>query len=256
MRLNENTYPTYFQIQTKEGLADLKLAPCFDRVIKTTENYQDLIIGLCKVYWQVKHKYYITKPFKEAITKAYPKIQKDLKHLTYDKPDAGIYISESGFILYLMNPQHMELPGDQEPVKAVFYAFHKTRLNACIYITKNQTVHGITDMSDDDVDKWVNSMLATYYFINECETEQLIVQPGTKSKNKNSDPAHVYNESKEPVIVLDCKWFTEIIRNIPFMVNGHFRWQPFGEKHGKRKLIWIEEFKKEGYHRKPTKESV
>jgi hypothetical protein len=253
MRLNENTYPTYFQIQSTEGLANLKLAPCFDRVVR---DYSDLLVGIAKVWVQVKHKYYLTKPFKEAIAKAYPKITKDLKHLEYKKPDAGVFFSDEGFILYLLHPQVYENVKEDPNINAVFYAFHKTRLNGVIYLSNTNHIHSCTDLTDEQCDKWANSIMATFYFINECETEQLIVKAGEKSKNKKHDPAHVYNESKSDVIVLDCKWFTEIIRNIPFMVNGHFRWQPFGEKHGKRKLIWIEEFKKEGYHRKATKETL
>jgi hypothetical protein len=52
---------------------------------------------------------------------------------------------------------------------------------------------------------------------------------------------------------LDCKWFTDIIREAPFRVKGHLRWQFFGEKKAKRKLIWIDEFEKSGYKRSATK---
>lgn len=48
--------------------------------------------------------------------------------------------------------------------------------------------------------------------------------------------------------VFDSKWFTEVCNNNEFIVSGHFRLQPYGD--GSRKLIWINEFKKHGYHRK------
>ena len=48
--------------------------------------------------------------------------------------------------------------------------------------------------------------------------------------------------------VFDSKWFTEICNNNEFIVSGHFRLQPYSD--GSKKLIWINEFKKKGYHRK------
>ena len=48
--------------------------------------------------------------------------------------------------------------------------------------------------------------------------------------------------------VFNSKWFTEICNNNEFIVSGHFRLQPYSD--GTKKLIWINEFKKHGYHRK------
>ena len=62
-----------------------------------------------------------------------------------------------------------------------------------------------------------------------------------------------FNETKSNITVLDCRWFTDLIRNIPFQVKGHLRWQVYGEKNQKRKLKWIDEFEKHGYTRKATK---
>jgi hypothetical protein len=74
-------------------------------------------------------------------------------------------------------------------------------------------------------------------------------------KHKENGNKH-YNESKSDIIVLDCKWFTDLIRSIPFHVNGHLRWQHCGEKFSKRKLIWVSDFEKQGYVRKATKEKI
>lgn len=52
----------------------------------------------------------------------------------------------------------------------------------------------------------------------------------------------------------DRKWYTEISNDESFQVSGHFRLQPYGD--GSRKLIWINEFTKNGYHRKATIDKV
>lgn len=49
---------------------------------------------------------------------------------------------------------------------------------------------------------------------------------------------------------LDSKWYTEISNDESFKVSGHFRLQPYGD--GTKRLIWINEFIKNGYHRKAT----
>jgi len=59
------------------------------------------------------------------------------------------------------------------------------------------------------------------------------------------------NTGRIPYDIFDCKWFTEICRDEDFKVRGHFRLQPY--KNGgvwAKKLIYINEFTKHGYHRK------
>lgn len=53
---------------------------------------------------------------------------------------------------------------------------------------------------------------------------------------------------------LDSKWYTEISNDESFKVSGHFRLQPYGD--GTKRLIWINEFIKNGYHRKATIDKV
>lgn len=63
-------------------------------------------------------------------------------------------------------------------------------------------------------------------------------------------PNCVYsNQTKYPIEIINSTWFTELIKSDAFKVRGHFRLQPFGEGMAKRKLIWINDFQKEGYHR-------
>lgn len=75
--------------------------------------------------------------------------------------------------------------------------------------------------------------------ITEIKTQQ---KKSLKGKNKTSIQDGI------SYFTFDSKWFTEVCNNNEFIVSGHFRLQPYGD--GSKRLIWINEFKKNGYHRK------
>jgi hypothetical protein len=57
------------------------------------------------------------------------------------------------------------------------------------------------------------------------------------------------NKTQSDINIVDLTWFTTLIKSDGFKVRGHFRLQPCGEGMKDRKLIWINEFQKEGYNR-------
>ncbi len=72
----------------------------------------------------------------------------------------------------------------------------------------------------------------------------------TKPDERKTEGGTNYkNLTKLPISFLDSKWFREIINSISFSVTGHFRFQACGEGFKDRKLIWVNSFQKEGYHR-------
>lgn len=64
----------------------------------------------------------------------------------------------------------------------------------------------------------------------------------------------IFNNSKLNITFCDTLWKQRVCTE-GFKVRGHFRLQPYGEKRGKVRLIWIEEFEKQGYNRKATVET-
>lgn len=52
----------------------------------------------------------------------------------------------------------------------------------------------------------------------------------------------------------DCKWYTEIFNNSLINVSGHFRLVSY--KNGTKKLKWIKDYVRNGYHRKATIDKV
>lgn len=65
----------------------------------------------------------------------------------------------------------------------------------------------------------------------------------------------IENKSGVCVKYIDSRWIREIIRTEGFKVRGHFRLQPVKDEEGEwtRKLIYINEFEKHGYHRRALK---
>ena len=75
-----------------------------------------------------------------------------------------------------------------------------------------------------------------------------------KKEVKKNKKTQVITEAGLDYYLFDSKWYTEISNNESFQVSGHFRLQPYGD--GTRRLIWINEFTKHGYHRKATIDKV
>jgi hypothetical protein len=87
-------------------------------------------------------------------------------------------------------------------------------------------------------------------FKNYAEVEIKNLPPNSKTKDIN---CKYLNETDFTISFLDSKWFTSLVNSNAFKVRGHFRLQPCGPGMKNRKLIWINDFEKTGYHREATK---
>lgn len=249
MRLNYNTYPAYINIEN--GRYDLlQIDHMFGEYFNSLEKYNAFISSLVSIHKQVDKKYYITQPFKEAIVTATPKILEGNKQIHNIPTDCGIIFTDKGFTIYLSNPTDRKL-------KLCMYGFTRDTLTTFAYLDNDLNFGGIACSLKDGkphndtegLAHFVISFLTTLYFIHNCEIEQRVLKPN--QKDRKNGQKH-FNESKSDVTILDCRWFTELIRDTPFSVRGHLRWQVHGEKRTKRKLIWIDDFEKSGYHRKAS----
>ncbi len=98
-------------------------------------------------------------------------------------------------------------------------------------------------------------MVLDYLCLRQWAEVQLIKNTTTIKKEikKNRKPQIVIEPGLD-YYKFDSKWYTEISNDESFTVSGHFRLQPYGD--GTRRLIWINEFMKNGYHRKATIDKV
>lgn len=90
-------------------------------------------------------------------------------------------------------------------------------------------------------------------FTELSETEICELRPrqsvGTKKQGKT------LNESNSNVTIVDSSWNKMLVRTDGFKVTGHLRLQPCGPELKYRKLIYIDEFEKQGYVRNAKKET-
>lgn len=106
----------------------------------------------------------------------------------------------------------------------------------------------------DNLRRNMYGFLVIMAFKKFASVELDVVKPLSRKKTA-LDPqgkGKVVNDTGIEVTLLDSTWFREIIRNEGFKVRGHFRLQPCKNDKGEwtRKLIYINEFEKHGYHRR------
>jgi hypothetical protein len=251
MRLNNNTYPAYITLEKKQYLSLTIDAMFGDDMLTTSASLMGFIDAIKVTHEKVENIYYLTNTFKEAIITASPKITGDLKHHKDITKDCGIIFTDKGFTLYITNPS--------EQIKLICYGFTRNTLTTYGHIDKDFNYFGLACTLKDgkpynnkiELFQYLDSVLLAVYFIHNCEIETKIINPKEKYRQEGNK---YFNESNSKIKILDCKWFTDLIRNIPYRVKGHLRWQVHGEKKSKRKLIWIEEYEKSGYVRKDGKE--
>jgi len=253
MRLNQKTYPT-FNFLERGDYINLPIDSMFKDILPNEQDAFKFLNGIRQTYMQVDKKYYLTDTFEQAILTAMPKIIDKDRHIKDIPTDCGIIFTDKGFSIYLSNPSDKKM-------KLVVYGFTKTCLTTFAYMDNDGNVGGMActikngkEYNDTyALHDYIHSFLVAIYFIHNCEVEQKVLTPKNKLKINSSK---YFNESSSDITILDCRWFTELISNIPFNVKGHYRWQPHGVNFSKKKLIWIKDFEKNGYHRNATKESI
>lgn len=93
-------------------------------------------------------------------------------------------------------------------------------------------------------------ILVMLAFMQYADTEVVYVENGQKKVCKTNNEV-IQNTLGLPFRYIDSKWVREIVRTEGFKVSGHFRIQ--STRNGK-KLIYINEYQKHGYHRRAQKD--
>ena len=249
MRLNKSTYPAYMALESGNHYS-LQMDAMFGDLFQNEHQIIGFMDNMNAVYRSVmpQKKYFMTEPFREAIERAIPKLVE--KGAENTQRESGIIFTAKGFVLYACNPSPDK--------KFVLYGFARTALTTYGYVHSNGECYGLAASSRNgepyNDTEMMYEILYSYqlavYFINNCEVETKVLTPNTKHR---ADGVKYFNESRSNITILDCRWFTELIREAPFHVNGHLRWQACGEKFSKRKLTWVSEYQKQGYRRKAQK---
>lgn len=84
-------------------------------------------------------------------------------------------------------------------------------------------------------------------FVFLSENEEIIISPGSRYGTKKT--GKIINEFKFPVTIINSKWNITSIRSEEFLVRPHLALRYFGSGRTKWKMVYINEYKKNGYTR-------
>ena len=185
--------------------------------------------------------YYIAQKFSEAAIKNEDKLRKLCQDVEIRKE-----VAENCAMIYANMILAMK--------NGVFTVFAKGGEILALIDENNEISYLGKDMPEHDLSlsRFAYIFFSFLIFKKYASVDLVFVEKGKKKKTSIADNGKIVNDTGVDVILLDSTWFREIIRNEGFKVRGHFRLQPYKDENGKwtRKLIYINEFEKHGYHRR------
>lgn len=256
MKLSYKKYPALVFADKKKLMPHLgriksQFDAAFAKLDPKSEDYSLAWVEhqmMCCGYMTDKPIYFLSEAFQNAVEKNESK----LADLLNDNPDIindtfenCIIVTKQGDIhtMHILD-KNRQFYCRQNSNGAIVHCciFDKSTFDTKVYFT----VDAATAL------KSLHAMQKVITFKKYASVDLEIIKPGEKKKVKDAEAGKVLNEMGIEAIMLDSTWFREIIRNEGFKVRGHFRLQPCKNEKGEwtRKIIYIEEFEKHGYHRR------
>lgn len=235
----------------------------YNKVLSKAEDYK-LLYGLQNQFAELgfadhfkKKIQYITQPFYDAYRRAENKLKEFA--LKEEIDDSGTLIIQhkehTQTIFYRLKTKGED---SMEGLECFMVMFTKAPrndsfgLDLSIYFDREgkQVMDiiwkGFIDQGRD-FGWWVAELILFKTFLKYADVETKVVPA---KKKEHHIGIKYLNETKNKVEILDSTYFTTISRTEGFGVRGHFRFQVCGHARTGRKLIWISDFKKQGYTRK------
>jgi hypothetical protein len=201
--------------------------------------------------------HYLTQPFYNAFKLAAPKLGETIG---FDMVNIG---EEYG--TYIM-------PGKDKRAVCYFILYSEGVRHLCFFMFYNDTLYfyGETvikpkDTTPDPGIFWLSKALyksqeeyiaegsigiaEIVTIINFIKYAEIEVKYLPANKRVKDISTKYVNETDSNIQVLDSTWFTTLVKSDAFKVRGHFRLQPYGPGLKEKKLIWINDFEKQGYVR-------
>lgn len=203
----------------------------------------------------------LSKSFVDAMDKSYMKFtQFHMDILSECDGENGVvkspYFIDGSFVVYSIKNGSLSLwvfhnlPNRNNNLMAMptFYivASPKDKIQGAGHQLDCMIIKMIDGLVEVNLRDYINMVLDYLCLRQWADIEIAEIQ--TKQKKEVKGKKNIIIQDGISYFVLDSKWFTEVCNNNEFIVSGHFRLQPYGD--GSKKLIWINEFKKHGYHRK------
>lgn len=180
----------------------------------------------------------VTQPFADAFEKASEKLLDAMHEGKIEVIfETGVQIYKSRTYLYSVKPEGISvLVFDKDYLTAFIKSDNK----------KNNKTFLTAEFPSDNESYYLTYLLLTIWFKKYCDIDVKFLGAGKKAKDIN---CKYINDTKTNVTILDSTWFTTIVKTEGFAVRGHFRLQACGKDMQERKLIWINDFEKNGYTR-------
>ncbi len=211
----------------------------------------------------------LSKSFVDAMDKSYMKFT----HLHMDilaecNGENGVvkspYFIKDSFVVYSIKNDSLSLwifhnlPNENNRFMAIptFYIVvsPKDKIKGAGHKLDCMVIPMLDNYYEVNLRDYINMVLDYLCLRQWAEIEIAEIHTKQKKEVKGKKKTEIVVEDGISYFTFDSKWFTEICNNNEFIVSGHFRLQPYGD--GSRRLIWINEFKKYGYHRKALIERV
>jgi hypothetical protein len=196
----------------------------------------------------------VSIPFLETMVKAKDKLLEIINNDVFGDKDFyenGTIIAGDMVIMYCIESQR-----DTDKFNCCIWKTDKTGIFDYIYYNAEEELHLATEnyffkskkQNEEMANFYMSVVLQVLLFKKYASVE--IVESKGKSKTVQNGTKYL-NETDLNIQYLDSKWFTTLVHSEGFKVRGFFRLQP-KKKDGEwtKELIWIDEFEKQGYHRK------
>jgi len=265
MKISKRKYG-WIDCLKKKSLGDM---PIFESDKLFFDKYGHVFVNVWKQYCNsfAENINYVSAPFYHAASENKEKLLPVYADILQDQANYrlnGTFIA--GFLVFMID---YKLIKGNDDFYLTLYIFTETGVPVLFYNNRYDSTK-----TDNTYFGWISAFLG----------KQLSVSPSYDNKIKEMIFLHVWwvvlfdmfktyasvetkhlpaksivkdvnckyiNETDISITHLDSTWFTNLIKSDAFKVRGHFRLQPI-KKDGKwtRELIWINEFKKNGYTRK------
>ena len=218
-------------------------------LLMTNNELKDLVTEKFSSIFDQKNKPYLLKKSALAIADRI-KIDKNFHPRIFDKFAIGfkgtIVVDENNLFLFWR---------DNKFIRGM-HIIYEPSINEITYHSFNLVIDtGQYSDNYDEVKESVDKFVKLLIFIYFGEIETVELKPNEKFGTKLSGDRWK-NESQTTFIIVDSTWNKTIISSGGFTVSGHLRLQPCGVGRLDRKLIYIEEFEKDGYSRTAPSKNI
>jgi len=209
---------------------------------------------------------YLAKPIIDPMFTYYKKLVPHRKELT-DSCRSLIYMSKAGnphvlHYVLLVEGDRINIHGQthfivpNKPAFGMLFSVFVDRLDSeLLHFRSYPDIPPILNIQthDEILNVVLYTILSAELFINFAEVETKVMKPNTQIWDDRRVNAIYNNKTSADITVIDSTWYTNLVSSGAFNVRGHFRLQPYGPERKQRRLQWIADFQKEGYHRKAKK---